>query len=156
MRITAIAIGTRMPAWVNQGVDDYLKRLPRHIELSFRELPAAQRGGKISPEKQKDKEGEQMLKALRAPAYTIALDERGKQLTSSGWAQQLETWLAEHSQVSFLIGGADGLAASCRERADEVWSLASLTLPHALVRVVLAEQIYRAWTLTQGHPYHRD
>jgi 23S rRNA (pseudouridine1915-N3)-methyltransferase len=156
MRITAIAIGTRMPAWVNTGVEEYLKRLPRHIELTFRELPAAQRGSKISPAKQKQKEGEQMLKALREPVYTIALDERGKQLSSAGWAQQLEIWLAEQPQVAFLVGGADGLATSCRERANEIWSLSALTLPHALVRVVLAEQLYRAWTLTQGHPYHRD
>ena len=156
MRITVVAIGTRMPKWVDDGVRDYLKRLPRHLELSFKELPAAQRGGKTSVEKQKQKEGEQMLKALPQHGYTIALDERGKQHSSEGWAQQLEHWLAEYPQVNFLIGGADGLAVACREQADAVWSLSGMTLPHALVRVVLAEQIYRAWTLTQGHPYHRE
>ena len=156
MRITTFAIGTRMPVWVNEGVANYQKRLPRHIELVFKELPAAQRGGKISPQKQKEKEGEQMLKALREPVYTVALDERGKSWSSTQLAQQLEHWLAQHQHVALLIGGADGLAESVRKRADHVWSLSSLTLPHALVRVVLAEQIYRAWTLTQGHPYHRD
>ena len=145
-----------MPAWVNDGVRNYQKRLPRHIELSFKELPSAQRGGNISPEKQKQKEGEQMLKALRDPVYTIALDERGETWSSPDLAQQLELWLANHPNVALLIGGADGLADSCRQRADHIWSLSSLTLPHALVRVVVAEQLYRAWTLLQGHPYHRD
>ena len=156
MRITALAIGTRMPAWVNDGVSTYQKRLPRHIELTFKELPAAQRGGNSSSEKQKQKEGEQMLKALRDPVYTIALDERGESWSSPELAQQLELWLANHANVALLIGGADGLAESCRQRADHTWSLSSLTLPHALVRVVVAEQLYRAWTLLQGHPYHRD
>jgi 23S rRNA (pseudouridine1915-N3)-methyltransferase len=156
MRITVLAIGTRMPAWVNDGVSTYQKRLPRHIELTFKELPAAQRGGNSSSEKQKQKEGEQMLKALRDPVYTIALDERGESWSSPELAQQLELWLANHANVALLIGGADGLAESCRQRADHIWSLSSLTLPHALVRVVVAEQLYRAWTLLQGHPYHRD
>jgi 23S rRNA (pseudouridine1915-N3)-methyltransferase len=156
MRITALAIGTRVPAWVNDGVSIYQKRLPRHIELTFKELPAAQRGGNTRPEKQKQKEGEQMLKALRDPVYTIALDERGESWSSPELAQQLELWLANHPNVALLIGGADGLAESCRQRADHTWSLSSLTLPHALVRVVVAEQLYRAWTLLQGHPYHRD
>ncbi|MGI9291088.1 MAG: 23S rRNA (pseudouridine(1915)-N(3))-methyltransferase RlmH [Gammaproteobacteria bacterium] len=156
MRITVLAIGTRMPAWVDEGVQDYLKRLPKHIDMSFKALPAAQRSSRISTDKLKEKEGEQILKALPEKAYTIALDEHGKQHTSSGWGKQLENWLAERSEVCFLIGGADGLADICRSRADEIWSLSDMTLPHALVRVVLAEQVYRAWTLTQGHPYHRD
>lgn len=145
-----------MPAWVNDGVSNYQKRLPKHIELTFQELPAAQRGGNTSPEKQKQKEGVQMLKALREPVYTIALDERGESWSSHELAQQLESWLANHPGVALLIGGADGLAESCKQRAERIWSLSSLTLPHALVRVVVAEQLYRAWTLIQGHPYHRD
>jgi len=156
MRITTFAIGTRMPAWVDEGVENYCKRLPRHIDLSFRELAAAPRGGAMSPDKQKEKEGEQMLKALREPTWVIALDERGKSWKSAELAIQLEGWLANHPSVSLLIGGADGLATSCKQRADQIWSLSPLTLPHPLVRVVLAEQIYRAWTLIQGHPYHRE
>ena len=97
-----------------------------------------------------------MLKALRDPAYVIALDERGKNWSSTDLAAQLESWMANDPNVVFMIGGADGLADSCKQRADQLWSLSPLTLPHALVRVVLAEQIYRAWTLVQGHPYHRD
>ncbi len=156
MRITTLAIGTRMPAWVDEGVQNYQKRLPRHIDFNFRELSAAPRGGSTSAEKQKEKEGEQMLKALPEPSRVIALDERGKSWTSTQLATQLESWLANYPSVTLLIGGADGLADSCKQRADQMWSLSPLTLPHPLVRVVLAEQIYRAWTLIQGHPYHRD
>ena len=97
-----------------------------------------------------------MLKALPDPAYVIAFDEHGKNWSSTGLATQLESWMANYPHVVFLIGGADGLAESCKQRADQLWSLSALTLPHALVRVVLTEQIYRAWTLIQGHPYHRD
>jgi len=156
MRITALAIGTRMPGWVDEGVRNYQQRLPRHIDLTFQELPAAQRGKGSNPEKQKQKEGELMLKALREPVYAIALDEHGKSWTSIELARQLENWLANQPRVALLIGGAEGLAQSCIQRADHIWSLSPLTLPHALVRIVLAEQIYRAWTLVQGHPYHRE
>jgi 23S rRNA (pseudouridine1915-N3)-methyltransferase len=93
---------------------------------------------------------------MREPSYCIALDEHGESYSSVELAGQLEDWLGNHSQVNFLVGGADGLADHCLQRADRVWSLSSLTFPHALVRVVLAEQIYRAWTVLQGHPYHRD
>lgn len=156
MRITAVAIGTRMPDWVTRGVQDYQKRLPRHIDFAFHEIAAAQRGGNTSAEKQKHKEGELMLKAVHEPAHVVALDERGSSWTSKQLAGQLENWLGSHQRVSLLIGGADGLSDACKQRANQVWSLSPLTLPHALVRVVLAEQIYRAWTLLQGHPYHRE
>jgi 23S rRNA (pseudouridine1915-N3)-methyltransferase len=145
-----------MPAWVNQGVQTYTKRLPRHIELEFRELPVAQRASGSTPQKLKQKEGENLLKAVPDSAYVIALDEHGKSWDSTGVAAQLEYWMANYPNIVFLIGGPDGLAESCKQQADELWSLSPLTLPHPLVRVVLAEQIYRAWTLVQGHPYHRD
>jgi 23S rRNA (pseudouridine1915-N3)-methyltransferase len=156
MQLTALAIGTRMPAWVEEGVTTYTKRLPRHIALSFKELAPAQRSAGSNLAKQKAVEGERMLKALPEKGYCIALDEHGKHWSSTDLAQQLEYWLGNHARVTFMIGGADGLAEPCTERADRIWSLSSLTLPHALVRVVLAEQVYRAWTLLQGHPYHRD
>jgi 23S rRNA (pseudouridine1915-N3)-methyltransferase len=156
MRLTVLAVGTRMPAWVNQGVQTYTKRLPRHIDLQFRELPAAPRTSGATPAKLMQKEGEHLLKAVPNPACVIALDEHGKNWSSTGLASQLESWMANDPNVVFMIGGSDGLADSCKQRADQLWSLSSLTLPHALVRVVLAEQIYRAWTLVQGHPYHRD
>lgn len=145
-----------MPAWVSAAVGTYQKRLPRHLELTFREFAPAQRSAGMTADKIRAKEAGVMLKALPAGAYAIALDERGKQWNSRQLATQLEGWQASQPQVYFLIGGADGLEDSCRERAAQLWSLSALTLPHALVRVVLAEQIYRAWTLIQGHPYHRD
>lgn len=153
MRITAFAIGTRMPGWVQQGVGEYQKRLPRHLELTFREIPAAR--GNSPGTVNRDKEGERLLKALPEPTHVVALDEHGSAWTSAELARQLESWLGKAQAVSLLIGGADGLSAACKERAQQTWSLSPLTLPHALVRVVLAEQIYRAWTLLQGHPYHR-
>ncbi|MDB4307703.1 23S rRNA (pseudouridine(1915)-N(3))-methyltransferase RlmH [Gammaproteobacteria bacterium] len=156
MRLTALAVGTRMPGWVNEGVQTYQKRFPRHLEMSIRELPAANRSSGMTAEKSKQKEGESLLKAIPAAAFVIALDERGKSWSSTDLATELESWLANYSDVVFLIGGADGLSDAVRGRADRKWSLSPLTLPHALVRVVLAEQLYRAWTLVQGHPYHRE
>lgn len=156
MRLTVLAIGTRMPAWVNEGVQVYQKRLPRHLPLEFRELPAAQRSSATTATVLRDKEGESLLRALPEQACVVALDEHGTRWTSNQLASRLESWLGSQPQVVFLIGGADGLAEACKSRADFLWSLSPLTLPHALVRVVLAEQLYRAWTLLQGHPYHRE
>lgn len=156
MQLTALAIGTRMPSWVEEGASTYIKRLPSHIEFRFQELSASPRRPGTNVARLKATEGDRLMKALREPGYCIALDERGRSCTSVEFAQQLEGWLGSYSQVTFMIGGADGLADRCIERADRIWSLSPLTLPHALVRVVLAEQIYRAWTLLQGHPYHRN
>jgi 23S rRNA (pseudouridine1915-N3)-methyltransferase len=156
MRLTVLAVGTRMPAWVSDGVQTYQKRLPRHLAFTIRELAAATRSSGATAEKIKQKEGEQILKAIPDSAYVIALDEHGKSWNSTELSAQLESWLARQSEVIFLIGGADGLSDAVRSRADRQWSLSPLTLPHALVRVVLAEQLYRAWTLVQGHPYHRE
>jgi 23S rRNA (pseudouridine1915-N3)-methyltransferase len=145
-----------MPGWVKEGVTTYQKRLPRHVQLEFREFSPAQRSAGVTAERAIHREGEQLLKALPDGAHLIALDERGRQWSSMDLARQLESWLAAQPQVVFMIGGADGLAPACKDRADSLWSLSALTLPHALVRVVLTEQIYRAWTLVQGHPYHRE
>jgi 23S rRNA (pseudouridine1915-N3)-methyltransferase len=156
MRLDALAVGTRMPAWVNEGVRVYQKRLPRHLQLEFRELPAAQRSAGSTPDMLRQKEGDAMLRGLTDQTWVIALDEHGTSWTSGELAAQLQFWMGNYPHVAFLIGGADGLAEACKRRANTVWSLSALTLPHALVRVVLAEQIYRAWTLVQGHPYHRE
>jgi len=145
-----------MPAWVTDGVQTYTKRLPRHVQLEFREFAAAQRATGISADKLRAKEGDLLLKAVPPDAHVVALDEHGDSWSSTQLASQLEGWLANQPKVFFMIGGADGLSAECKQRANRLWSLSALTLPHALVRVVLAEQLYRAWTLTQGHPYHRQ
>jgi 23S rRNA (pseudouridine1915-N3)-methyltransferase len=156
MHINVLAIGTRAPGWVDTGVAEYVKRLPAHIKLNFTTLNAAARNRTGSAEKCRVDEGERLLKAIPKNAYVVALDERGEAWTSRELAERLEQWLGNYSDVALLIGGADGLSDEVRQDADKQWSLAPLTLPHALVRVVLAEQIYRAWTLLQGHPYHRD
>jgi 23S rRNA (pseudouridine1915-N3)-methyltransferase len=156
MRINVLAIGTRAPGWVDTGVAEYVKRLPKHINLNFTMLNAAVRNRGATAEKCRADEGERLLKAIPKNAYVVALDERGEAWTSRDLAERLERWLGHYSDVTLLVGGADGLSDEVKQAADRQWSLAPLTLPHALVRVVLAEQIYRAWTLLQGHPYHRD
>jgi len=156
MRINVLAVGTRMPAWIEAGATNYTKRLPRHLDLKFTEIPAAARTSGSTTEKIITKEGDALLKAARDTDYVIALDERGTGWSSRELANELQTWMNEYSRVALLIGGADGLDPRCLAAAQQTWSLSPLTLPHPLVRVVLAEQIYRAWTLLQGHPYHRE
>lgn len=144
-----------MPAWVQEGFEAYRKRLPRHIELQLDELPLGSRSGRRGPEAV-DREGERMLRQLKTASCIVALDERGESWSSRELAQRLDGWLQHEPQVHLLIGGPDGLAPECLRRAHARWSVSRLTLPHGLVRVVLAEQLYRAWTLLSGHPYHRD
>jgi len=156
MRMTVLAVGTRMPDWVESGVRNYQRRLPPHLDLQIREVPPGNRRKQGSPADSRRRECRALLKMLPADTHVIALDERGEAWSSRELAARLETWLAEYRDVAFLVGGADGLDDPCLERADRRWSLSRLTLPHALVRVLLTEQVYRAWTLLQGHPYHRD
>ena len=156
MRLRVIAVGGRMPAWVDEGVDEYGKRLPREMTLDWREIPLAKRGKDANAEKLCAAEGEQILKAIPAGDRVVALDVRGKRVSTEMLAEQLRDWQMSGDNYSFLIGGPDGLSPGCLARADWRWSLSDLTLPHPLVRVVLAEQLYRAWTITVNHPYHRS
>lgn len=155
MRLTVIAVGTRMPGWVQQGVQEYTKRLPRELQLQWREIPLARRGGGTTAIQEREREGERMLKALPPGDEVIALDVAGFAISTEALAGEMEQWFMSGAGYSFLIGGPDGLAPGCLARAGSRWSLSALTLPHPLVRVVLAEQLYRAWTITAGHPYHR-
>jgi 23S rRNA (pseudouridine1915-N3)-methyltransferase len=155
MRISVIAVGTRMPAWVNQGIEEYGKRLPRELKLDWREISLARRGKDVTTQSVCAAEGEQILKAIPAGEQVIALDVAGKRLSTGHLAQQLKDWQMSGDNYSFLIGGPDGLSPACLARADQCWSLSDLTLPHPLVRVLLTEQLYRAWTITVNHPYHR-
>jgi len=129
-----------MPAWIQEGFNEYAKRMPPEIRLALVEL----------------KPGADILDALPKGGTIIALDERGKSVTSQGLSVMLSGWMRDGSHPVFVIGGADGLDASVKERADKMISLSALTLPHAMVRVVLAEQLYRAWSILARHPYHRE
>lgn len=156
MRISIVTIGTRMPAWVNQGVAEYSKRMPRELRIEWKELALAARGKGANASQLKAREGEQILKAIPAGDRVIALDVRGKSLSTEGLARHLTDWQMSGDNYSLLIGGPDGLSDDCLARAERRWSLSALTLPHPLVRILLAEQLYRAWTITVNHPYHRD
>ena len=145
-----------MPPWVSQGVDEYSKRMPRELKVEWKELPLAPRGKTSNPSQLKIKEGEQILRSIPAGDRVIALDVRGKSLSTGELAEQLSSWQMSGENYSLLIGGPDGLSDACLERAERRWSLSDLTLPHPLVRVLLAEQLYRAWTITVNHPYHRE
>jgi len=155
MRIKVVAVGTRLPGWQQQGFQEYAKRLPRECAMTCTEIPAATRG-KSRPTKQMiEKESDRMLAAIARNDYVIALDQPGTQYTTEDLAGLLDTWLGQGRDLALLIGGADGLSDACRTRADLRWSLSDLTLPHGLARVLAAEQIYRAWSILRGLPYHR-
>ncbi len=156
MRWRLIAVGTRMPRWVDEAFADYARRLGSKLALGLDELPPASRTAARGAASAVRAEGERLIAKLRPGEFAAALDERGEQLST----RELAGWVASRQRdgrdVAFLIGGPDGLDPGVRERSDFLWSLSRLTLPHALVRVVLAEQLYRAHTLLAGHPYHRD
>lgn len=156
MDLTVAAVGTRMPAWVQEAWMEYARRFPRGLSLQVREIAMAKRGNNADVAALQKAEAEALLAAVPKGHLAIALDERGQQWSTEELAGQLENWMRDEHGVCFLVGGPDGLHASCRERARSVWSLGRLTLPHPLVRVLLAEQLYRAWTITQNHPYHRS
>ncbi len=155
MRISVVAVGTKMPRWVTEGVAEYAVRLPRELRLEWCEIPLARRGKDSRAEQLRQREGEQILKAIPGGDRVIALDVKGKALSTEQLAGELQGWQMSGDNYSLLIGGPDGLSAACLQRAERRWSLSTLTLPHPLVRVLLAEQLYRAWTITVNHPYHR-
>jgi 23S rRNA (pseudouridine1915-N3)-methyltransferase len=157
--IKIIAVGTKMPAWVDQVSSDYSQRLPSDIKLEWLEVKAEKRSDKkISAdeaERYMSKEGDRIREALPKDAHLVALDERGLAVDSLQLAQQLQRWRENAKPVVILIGGPDGLQASLRAACAQSISLSKLTLPHPLVRIVLAEQLYRAWSILAKHPYHR-
>ncbi|WP_299776167.1 23S rRNA (pseudouridine(1915)-N(3))-methyltransferase RlmH [uncultured Pseudoteredinibacter sp.] len=155
MRTRIIAVGTKMPAWVETGYKDYAKRLPRDFPVEVLELPLGPRGKNASIEKAIAKESEAMLAAIPDGDKVIALDVKGKPWGTEQLADKLADWRMDGNNYSLLIGGPDGLSQQCLQRADVRWSLSALTLPHPLVRIVLIEQLYRAWTILNNHPYHK-
>lgn len=155
MRIHLLSVGTRMPKWITEGYTDYAKRLPPECALRLVEIQPGYRAKGIDTNRVLAEEGERMLKALPAGAWIVALDINGNARSTEEWANELNRRIASGRDLAFLLGGPDGLATSCLDRADANWSLSRLTFPHALVRIIVAEQIYRAWSLLQRHPYHR-
>lgn len=155
MRLRILAIGTRMPAWVTQGFNEYAKRMPPELKVEVVELPLGHRGKSQPVTKAIAQEGQAMLKAISDGDGVVALDVKGKAWSTEMLAQQLQDWQQSGTNYNLLIGGPDGLAQECLARADSSWSLSPLTLPHPLVRIVLMEQLYRAWSINAGHPYHK-
>ena len=155
MKCRLIAAGTRLPEWVNAGFEEYQKRLRTPLVLELHEISVATRSAGENPQRAVQREGADMMAALGKDDWVVALEIAGKTMST----EQLSLWLAERLRdarpLALMIGGPDGLAPAVLQRADQRWSLSPLTLPHGLVRVVVAEQIYRATSLLAGHPYHR-
>lgn len=156
MRVRLIAVGSRMPKWVREAYEDYITRLGSGLKVTLVEIEPGPRSAGRPPQKAMEAEGQKLLAALRKDDYVVALDERGSQMTT----RELATWLGSRMQegrdLAFLVGGPDGFVPAVLARSDLKWSLSRLTFPHALVRVVLAEQLYRAHGVLANHPYHRD
>ncbi len=156
MQIHMLAIGKKMPDWIDAGFKEYQRRLKTTMPLNLIELATTRKSNSQDSKTVIREEGEKLLSAIPDGSWVIALDEHGKQWDSKGLASQLEKWAGHSSNIALMIGGADGLDKACLDRADQTWSLSPLTLPHAMVRVVVTEQIYRAWSLNNNHPYHRS
>lgn len=155
MRIAVISASNKQPDWVRAGFDTYAKRLRGSVQLELREVGLARRPAAALPRQIAD-EGARMLAAAPKGAHLVALDVSGRAFSTEDLAARLEHWIASGQPVGLLIGGPDGLAPECLERAGERWALSALTLPHGLARIVVAEAVYRAWSLLERHPYHRD
>ena len=156
MHIRLIAVGDRQPTWVDEAFDKYSGRFPREWKFRIERIAAARRTKNSNSQDAIVAEGEQILARVKTNEQIILLDERGTQLTSQTLASRLSDWQVDGRDLCFVIGGPDGVSQACQQRADITWSLSQLTLPHGLARVVFAEQLYRAWSLQSGHPYHRD
>ncbi|HEX5276912.1 MAG TPA: 23S rRNA (pseudouridine(1915)-N(3))-methyltransferase RlmH [Fluviicoccus sp.] len=155
MRIRLLAVGQKMPDWVTEGYQEYAKRLQDDVRLELVEIPAAKRGRNNEADQWKRQEAEALQAAIHPSDRVVALDVLGKPWSTEDLRDRTAQWLQGGQNIALLVGGPDGLSPELLRSASERWSLSPLTLPHPLVRIVVAEQIYRAWTLLKGHPYHR-
>ncbi len=155
MRFDLITVGERQPKWVDSGFDEYARRLTGGWRLKLVTVAAARRNKGRSEAKLRAEEGKRLLAAIPRDARVIALDADGQSCSNEALADKFRPWMIDSRPVALFIGGADGLAPACMERADFRWSLSPLIFPHGLVRIMVAEQIYRSWSIINGHPYHR-
>lgn len=156
MKLYVAAVGIRMPGWVEAGFQEYAKRFPRDCSLELVEVRAEPRTTGKTPAVMMELEAARLRQAIAPRTRLVVLDERGEDMTSRSLAERLQKWQDSGDDVAFVIGGPDGLAPALKQSAHETMRLSSLTLPHAMVRVMLAEALYRAWSLLNNHPYHRD
>lgn len=156
MRIQLIAVGTKMPGWVEQGYQEYARRFPNDMPLQLLEIPAGKRGKNADIKRILLKEGELTLAAIPKGNRIVTLEVTGKPWDTPNLAKNMQNWQMDGRDVSLLIGGPEGLAPECIAASEQKWSLSALTLPHPLVRIVVAESLYRAWSLNTNHPYHRE
>lgn len=155
MKIRILTITHKSPSWIQEGYAEYAKRLPPSCTLELIEIPAEKRTANADIKRITVREGEKMLSVIKENHHVIALDVLGKLWTTENLADQLAEWRQEGRNIDLLVGGPDGLSTECLQKAETKWSLSPLTFPHILVRLIIAEQIYRAWTILQQHPYHR-
>lgn len=158
MKLHILSVGHKPPGWVAEGIEDYARRMPRELPVVLTEIKPAGRSGKAAVQAAHARavERDRIVAAIPAHSVKVALDEQGKTLTTAQLANQLQDWMLEGRDVCFIIGGADGLDEGVKESANLVFSLSRLTMPHALARVVLVEQLYRAASIMRNHPYHRE
>ena len=156
MRLVLVAVGQRPPAWADVAYQDYAKRFPPDLRLDWQPVKAEPRSGGRTPTQMMAAEAQRIEAACPKGARRVVLDERGSRLGTLQLAERLRFWLGDGRDVALLVGGPDGLDAGLKASADETLRLSDLTLPHAFVRVLLAEALYRAWTVSVGHPYHRE
>jgi 23S rRNA (pseudouridine1915-N3)-methyltransferase len=156
VHIRLIVVGDRQPGWVDDAFDTYTTRFPKEWQFRLDALATARRARSDKSRRSRDEESAGILSKIKTGEQVVLLDERGRQFTSQGLAERLGGWQSDGRDLCFVIGGPDGVSGACRDRADLIWSLSELTLPHGLARILFAEQMYRAWTLQSGHPYHRD
>jgi len=155
MVIHLIAVGDRMPRWVQQGYEEYAKRLPPECALKLVEIAAGKRGKNADLARVMRGETERLLGAVPKGANPVALEVDGRCWSTPELSNRLQEWMLSGQDIALLVGGPDGLSESARKAASEMWSLSALTLPHPLVRILVAEQLYRAWSILRNHPYHR-
>jgi 23S rRNA (pseudouridine1915-N3)-methyltransferase len=155
MQLVIAAVGHKMPSWIEDGFAEYAKRMPPECRIQLKEIKPVDRSGSRTAETVMAQERSRIEAAIPKGSRVIALDERGKDVSTVQLSQSLSQWQQGGADVTFVIGGADGLDAEFKQRADLLLRISSLTLPHGMVRVLLAEQLYRAWSITQNHPYHR-